>query len=145
MQRLALLDTGVLGMLTYPRKNPHILAWLQRLQQSGFEIRVTEIADYEVRREALRKKFVEAIERLNALKVDLGYIPITTAMMLRAAEFWAEAREQGTPTADPKELDADVILAAQADLLIGTGLEVVIVTTNVGHLARFVPAKKWNE
>jgi hypothetical protein len=49
------------------------------------------------------------------------------------------------PTADPLELDADVILAAQAYLLIRTGLDVVVATTNVGHLARFVPAKKWDE
>ena len=31
--------------------------------------------------------------------------------MLRAAELWAQARRRGRPTADPKELDCDVILA----------------------------------
>jgi len=44
------------------------------------------------------------------------------------------------PTADPKELDGDVILAAQA-LQVGGA----IVTENVGHLAQFVEAKSWRE
>jgi hypothetical protein len=38
-------------------------------------------------------------------------------MMLQAAEFWAEARREGIPTADPKALDGDVILAAQATVI----------------------------
>ncbi len=29
--------------------------------------------------------------------------------MLKAAEFWAEARRAGKPTADPKALDGDVM------------------------------------
>jgi len=56
--------------------------------------------------------------------------------MLRAAELWALARNRGTPTADPKELDGDVILAAQAEQV-----RAVVATDNVGHLSRFVQAK----
>jgi hypothetical protein len=58
--------------------------------------------------------------------------------MLRAAELWAEARKSGMPTADPNELDCDVILAAQALEING-----VVATENVGHLSRFVAAKYW--
>jgi hypothetical protein len=65
--------------------------------------------------------------------------------MLKAAEFWAQARNQGFPTADDAALDADVILAAQAAILGEAVGEVVIVTTNVGHLARFADARKWDE
>ncbi|MEG4573384.1 hypothetical protein QUA56_11920 [Microcoleus sp. N3A4] len=49
------------------------------------------------------------------------------------------------PTADPKELDRDVILAAQCLLVAEGGEEVVIATTNVGHLSRFVDAREWRD
>jgi hypothetical protein len=55
--------------------------------------------------------------------------------MLLAAELWAQSRKAGKPTADPKALDGDVILAAQAKLLESGGNPVVIATTNVGHLS----------
>jgi hypothetical protein len=42
--------------------------------------------------------------------------------------------------ADPKEIDADVILAAQAEAIAAT-----VATENVGHLARFVPARHWRD
>jgi hypothetical protein len=48
-----------------------------------------------------------------------------------------------TPTADPRELDADVLIAAQA---LDTGLltsDFIIATVNVGHLDLFVPADEW--
>ena len=40
-------------------------------------------------------------------------------------------------------LDGDVILVAQAILLRSKGYDVIIATTNVGHLERFTPALKW--
>ena len=101
---------------------------------------VSEIADYEVRRELLRADRPVGLARLNALKTILPYLPLTTPIMLRAAELWAEARRRGRPTADPQALDCDVILAAQA-LAMGA----TIVTDNVGHLALFVEAKRWRD
>ena len=57
--------------------------------------------------------------------------------------MWAESRQAKLPTADPKELDGDVILAAQGLLVGEGGEEVVIATTNVEHLSRFVDAREW--
>ena len=57
------------------------------------------------------------------------------------AVFWAEARQQGRQTAGDQSLDADVLLAGQAHALSG---DVVIATTNVGHLSRFVAAEEWH-
>ena len=65
--------------------------------------------------------------------------------MLIAAQLWAESRQRGIATADPRELDGDVILVAQARQLQIKGYEVTIVTTNVGHLAQFVPASPWQD
>lgn len=73
------------------------------------------MADYEVRRELLRAGRLRSVERLDELAAELDYLPLDTASMRRAAEFWALARNLGTPTADPREIDADVILAAQAE------------------------------
>jgi len=75
---------------------------------------VPEIADYEVRRELLRARKTRGLERLDLIRKTLGYLPLTTNMMLKAAELWTQARNQGTPTADRKALDCDVISAAQA-------------------------------
>jgi hypothetical protein len=61
--------------------------------------------------------------------------------MRHAAEFWARARQKGQPTAGDKTIDGDMILIAQAVTLAVPNL--VIATTNVRHLARFVAAELW--
>jgi predicted nucleic acid-binding protein len=78
------------------------------------------------------------LDRLAGL---LEYLPITTAAMRQAAKFWAQARQQGRPTAGDQALDGDVILAAQA-VTLGVA-DVVVATTNVAHLSRFVSAETW--
>lgn len=63
------------------------------------------------------------------------------AVVGRLGRLWAKARQQGQPTAGDKALDGDVILAGQAMTLKAS--DVLIATTNVGHLSRFVPAEIW--
>jgi predicted nucleic acid-binding protein len=104
-----------------------------------------EIIDYEVRRELLRANKLNSIRRLNALKSELTYLPITTEVMLKAAEMWAQVRQQGKPTADNQALDGDVILAAQALLLARQEFPYVIATSNTKHLLLFAEAKNWQE
>lgn len=148
MRRIILLDAGPLGLLAQPRPTPASLAcrqWAADLQAAGTLVQVAEIADYEVRRELLRARKVRSVERLNQMKADFGYVAITTATMLQAAVYWAQLRQQGQPTASELALDGDVILAAQAALLLGSGHSVVIATTNVGHLSRLVPAEEWEK
>jgi hypothetical protein len=65
--------------------------------------------------------------------------------MHRAAELWAEARSRGMPTAGPRALDADAILAAQALLAAGPGDVVMIASDNVGHLDQFLVAQPWDK
>ena len=142
-----MLDTGPLGMVTNPKTSSAICQecklWLDDLPLKGYEVMLPEIADYELRRELLRVGKVAGIRRLDQLKAAITYRPITTEVMLKAAGLWAEARRRGRPTADPKALDGDVILAAQATLVVDEGNEVIVATTNVGHLSQFVDAREW--
>jgi predicted nucleic acid-binding protein len=133
-------------MITHPRPNKAIAEWFKGLLRAGASVMIPEIADYEVRRELLRAGKRKGIQRLDALQNVIGYVPLSTSAMLKAAEFWAQARNEGYPTADDKALDGDAILAAQAAVLAAeSGQDVVIATTNVGHLARFADARKWEE
>ena len=144
MSHTVLLDAGPLGVVTNPRRSRQSIAcaqWLQALVRHGSRAIVPEIADYEVRRELLRANKTRGLARLDALAGLLEYLPLATAAMRQAAIFWAQARQQGRPTADNKALDGDVILAAQA-MTLGVA-DVVIATTNVGHLSRFAPAALW--
>lgn len=139
-----MLDAGPLGLVTNPKYSPQSLAcaeWLQTLVSSGARVIVPEISDYEVRRELLRAQKRKGIERLDALASLLQYLPLSTAAVRQAAMLWAKARQQGQPTAGDKALDGDVILAGQAITLEVS--DVVVATTNVGHLSRFVPAELW--
>ena len=85
----------------------------------------------------------QGLARLDAFNSQVArrYLPITTAVMNHAAELWAQARTRGTPTADAKELDADVILAALARSI--KHPDVTIATANVGHLSQFIAADIW--
>jgi hypothetical protein len=65
--------------------------------------------------------------------------------MRLAADYWTRARRGGHPTAPDPLLDPDVILAAQASVLAKAESDVVVATTNVGHLSRFVAAKHRRE
>ena len=144
MTRAVLLDSAPLGLLTAPPRKPDTWAcsqWLAGLITAGVRVIVPEITDYELRRELLRAGKVTSIRRLDALAQATEYLPLTTAAMRRAAELWAQARQQGQPTAGDNTIDADMILAAQA-LTLGWP-QVVIATTNIGHLSRFVPAELW--
>lgn len=144
MSRAILLDTGPLGQITNPKTTPANAAcvqWYQALMAGGARLIVPEIADYEIRRELLRANKTPGIARLDGLIQTVEYLPITTAAMRQAAAFWAQARQQGQPTAGDNTIDGDMILAAQA-LTLGVS-DFVIATTNPKHLAPFVPADVW--
>jgi predicted nucleic acid-binding protein len=115
--------------------------WLRSLRERGVKVILPEIIDYKLRRELIRANRTKGIARLNRLAMTVEYLPLTTVAMRQAAQFWAQARQQGQPTAGDKNIDADVILAAQAATFSHPGI--VIATTNVRHLARFVPADLW--
>jgi predicted nucleic acid-binding protein len=143
MSTAVVLDSGPVGDLSNPKNPPYTVAcrhWAASVQAAGRRVILPEIADYEVRRELLRIRSRKGLTHLGWLSQQFEYLPLDTAMMRRAAELWAATRQQGRPTAPDPALDGDVILAAQA---LSLGVPVVVATTNVRHLAQFVPADAW--
>lgn len=100
MSKVVLLDTGPLGRLAHPRPKADILAWSAGMIAAGNRLIVPEAADYELRRNLILAGLNASIAELDRLKVALTYAPITTPIMLKAAELWADARRSGHPTAD---------------------------------------------
>ena len=149
MTRTVILDSGVLGLITKPNKKTKedrsITQWTIDLLQSGNRLLVPAIADYEIRRELVRIGSTRGISALDAWNAELPdrFLTLTNADLRLACVLWAQARNAGTPTADPKALDADVLIAAQALDLRLRPLSYIVATTNVGHLSLFVPAELW--
>ncbi len=139
-----MLDSGLLGLITNPKLSPESVAcaqWIQTHITSGSRIIIPEIADYEVRRELLRANKAKGLSRLDDLAKLIEYLSIKTVAMRQAAKLWAQARQQGQPTSGDQTIDGDMILVAQA-LTFGVA-NVVIATTNIGHLSRFIAAELW--
>lgn len=140
MIKAVMLDSGPLGRLThadYSRNREH-RAWLALLLDRSIAVFLPEIADYEVRRNLIVENLTGSLANLDSLQSLVTYVPITTTDMRKAAELWAKSRKTGRSVGDPKDLNADVILAAQAIRLGAT-----IATDNVGHLDQFIEARPW--
>ncbi len=150
MSRFLVLDSAPLGLLTHPQRNAEVVAitdWLAQCLLSGHRIIVPAIIHYELRRELLRANKSLGVARLDAFSVQTPgrYLPLSDEALRLAAELWAMARQQGRSTADVKDLDVDVILAAQALSFGPASSDITVVTTNPKHLSQFVIAKNWNE
>jgi predicted nucleic acid-binding protein len=140
------LDSSPLGLISRPAKSPQVIAivdWATDCLAAGHEIYIPEVIHYEIRRELIRAKKSSGLRRLERLKSAFRYVPINTAAMTLAADLWAKSRQSGFTTGDPKKLDIDVILAAQA-LTLGVPLnDLIVATENAKHLSRFVSADEW--
>jgi predicted nucleic acid-binding protein len=147
--KIIVLDSAPLSELSAPVSAPRVIAisqWASSHLIAGNRICVPEVIDYELRRELIRSGKTASIAELNAINNRFTYLPINTETMLLAADLWARSRNRGAPTGDPRRLDIDVILSAQAILAAAPGVEnaqTVIATTNVRHLTQFVAADLW--
>jgi predicted nucleic acid-binding protein len=134
-----LLDTAVVGEICHPRKYDDVRAWFARAA-AAHEMLLSEVADYELRRELLRIDSRRSLDRLDELTRELRYIPVTTATWRAAARLWALQRKAGRVTAAEGGLDGDVLIAAQA-----LAENAVIVTPNTRHFDSMVRAVTWQE
>ncbi|MBE9104086.1 nucleic acid-binding protein [Nostoc cf. edaphicum LEGE 07299] len=148
MSKVIILNSAPVGLITNPKATPLAVQyqeWFYTLFERGYGVILPEIIDYEIRRELLRANKLSGIRKLNQLKSEIIYLPITTEVMLKVAELWAQVRNQGKSTADNKALDGDVILASQSILVANYGHEVIIATSNEKHLSIFIDAREWQE
>jgi predicted nucleic acid-binding protein len=144
-----LLDSNILGQMVKPVVEetwPVAITMRRLFRDARYQICFPEIADYELRRKLLhlaehphqaRKWAREALKVLDEL-VSTDYIPITTETMRLAATLWAQTRISGRPRGSEEELDADVILAAQAQQAGGQ-----IITTNEKHFRDIADVFDW--
>lgn len=153
MPRVIILDTFPLSNMarreveTARTVGEQCQHWVRDCLAAGNRIVAPSICYFEVLREMERLDTTAQIERLRSFCFETPnrFLSITDEHLESAAKWWAQARQNGTPTASPEALDVDVILAAQT---LSPGLqpdEYVVATTNVGHLAQFVNAERWTE
>ena len=183
MSTLIFLDTGVLGKLIHPdveqgktrlaqnaesEVKESILeaiecnGWLTTLINEGYPVAISEMANYEARREHLRRirdrksgpeekqKAIKAIQRLDTLitKKGVASFPVTCQegnVMQEAAELWAFARNNSYVAND-----ADLIIAAQAIIIKRIGIDVIIATTDTEDFNRLlrqhhIEARRWRD
>ena len=141
-----LFDSSPLGLLSKSVRGTAapIANWAAACLAAGHELYVPEVIDYELRRELLRAGKVNSVRELDRLESAFDFLPINSAAMLLAADFWATSRQSGQPTGDPKKLDIDVILAAQALTLGVPAGDLIVATSNIAHLSQFVPVDLWS-
>lgn len=140
MVKVVVLDSGVVGVLTNRNPKPDVVAcrqWVTDLTAAGHVVVLPEVSDYEQRREHLRRNAAVALNLLDKLPQRMRYLPLDTPTLRRAAAIWALARQHGRPTAGDNSIDADVILAAQAEMLADPNT--VIASNNLRHLRTLFP------
>jgi predicted nucleic acid-binding protein len=144
--RIILLDSGPLGLACSPPTAPGVApfhAWLADRLAASIRIVVPAVADYEVRREAVRLGASAKLRNLDGL--GLPILELDRLDWLQAADYWAVVRRMGLPTAPDPALDADCLIAGCATVLASGVHQVTIATNNVGHFNRFpgIDARAW--
>ncbi len=144
---IVILDSGVLSLLASPIRETseaedseiyRCREWFDSLLAKAVYIVTSDISDYEVRRELIRIQS-QGLEILDNLRNTIDFLPLTTEVMIKAAELWANARQNHISTADDKNIDADMIITAQWMILQNEfpGRRVLIATKNLRHMKIF--------
>lgn len=149
---IVFLDTGILGLICSPKNDGEAgecKDWLYKLLAKTIYVVTSDLCDYEVRRGMLlaarKKPKLSGLENLETLQQIIDFLPVTKPAIKRAAELWADSCAEGKLTAAPETFDADIVIAAQYQLLKEEypGRYLVIATTNVKHLSQFAEAREW--
>jgi tRNA(fMet)-specific endonuclease VapC len=132
----AMLDTDILSAVMHGR-NPNVqeraLAYLAEYQRLSFSV----ITRYEILRGLKAKHATRQILAFDELCTASNVLPLTDPILVRAAEIYADLRQQGQLISD-----ADILIAATA---LTYGL--VLTTSNVAHFVRVggLRVENWKE
>ena len=102
------LDANLLGLITNPRSTPESVAcaeWITACLLSLDRIFVSDITEYEVRRELIRAGKVQGIQSLDVFLATVRPLAVTREVLHKAAQLWAQARKGGFAGTDDKELE----------------------------------------
>ena len=152
---LILLDAGLVGLLiveangrnaTRDEESQAFRAWYEATAGTTHEFAITDLTRYEVLRGLLAVEASAKLRRLEELRQATIGVHVAPENWDLAADLWAKSRRQGKPTADPKSLDGDAILAAVAVFLSRSEETVIVATTNVRHLLNLgTDARDWRD
>jgi predicted nucleic acid-binding protein len=132
----ALLDTDILNEVLKQR-NSQVVAHASAYLQAHGQFAISALTRYEVIRGLRDANATTQLSRFAVFCQNTLILPITNAVLDRAADLWVAARQGGHPRSD-----ADLIIAATA---VEHGL--VLVTGNTPHFA-WVPGltlANWRE
>lgn len=146
-----LFDTNLLRRICHPSSHADVREWYRGWLDYGLaggevEIAISAVADYELRRGYLYKlghsdDSRKSLHQLDELCAVLEVQPITERNLHDAARLWGEAKRGGYSTAPERDVDWDVLVAAQA-----IEIPSVVVTSNQKHFSRYgVQARDWHE
>ena len=155
---IVILDSNILTLLVTPldeklseeekrAKEIHqCTQWFERLLSKGASIIISDICDYEVRREFILIKS-KSVQELDKLRDLIKFEKVTFALLEKAAELWAEARYLSQSNKIKENIDVDCILAAQGCLLKEQhpGREVIIATKNIKDFERVTDCEVWQK
>ncbi|MSU68870.1 MAG: hypothetical protein EXS40_09910 [Opitutaceae bacterium] len=138
MNQTVMLDSGPLVPISHadPSRHGEIKVWFDLLLARDIPVSIPAIVDFEVCRSLILAERSRSLARLDALQLQAALLPITNDDLRLAARLRATSRQHGRSDGDPKELNADVILATRAINF----PHAVIATENIGHLAQFTEA-----
>jgi predicted nucleic acid-binding protein len=145
---IIILDSGVIHTICNPSEDKKVTScqkWFEHLMTRGCQFVISEICDYEVRRELIRRNKIKNQKKLDELRAIVTVLPLTQEVLLKAAKIWAITRQDNSPTSDDRNIDVDMIISAQYLMLEEEfpGQSIIVATTNTKHLKLFTNAEEW--
>ncbi len=155
---IVILDSNILALLVasideklsedekLAKESYHCTEWFYRLLSKGAYVTSSDLCDYEIRRELIRIKS-KSVQELDKLRDLIDFHQVTFAVLEKAAELWAEARDMSQSNKVKENIDIDCILAAQWCLLKEEypARQVIIATKNIKDFQRVTECSIWQE